>query len=246
MRPIRVAVVDDEPMARVRLQRLLGAHANVEVIGAFASAKAMIDAISAQPVDLLFLDIEMPEMDGFAAIAAIRPPRPAVVFVTAHAQHAVQAFAIEALDYLTKPVSQTRLDASVARAVRALSETARLGDGHPTPERWALTIGRRISLVDVDTLDCAIAQANYVELHSGARRFMVRRTLSAIETELDASRFTRIHRSHLVRNAAVASIEPLAHGRYRVTLTHGVSLVSGRGYRERLRRALGLGPTEER
>ena len=140
------------------------------------------------------------------------------------------------------PISAERLLQAVERAQRALANDAPLAAPPAIPRRLALPIGRRMQMVELDELDCALAQANYVELKVGTRSFVLRDTISGFHARLDPQRFLRIHRSAIVRIDAIREVEPLASGRYRVNLHGGQRLVSGRSYRDALRAALGLAP----
>lgn len=239
MRLLRVAIVDDEALARARLRRLLAADPNLVICGDYECAATLAAGWAGAPADLLLTDIAMPECDGFDALRQLQPPPASVVFVTAYAQHALRAFTIAATDYLLKPVEPERLRETLQRV------RERLRSDVPTPgpryaERLALPIGRRLQLIAVDSIDYVVAQANYVELHAAGRSFVVRKTLTALQTELDPQRFARIHRSLLVRLGGVAEIEPLDSARYRLRLESGATLLSGRGYCEVLRQRFGL------
>lgn len=237
MTPLRIAIVDDEPLARLRLRRLLAAQPGIAAVHDYDSGEALLTAWRDTPADAVFVDVQMPDLDGFAAIAQLPPPRPPIVFVTAHAEHAAQAFEIAATDYLVKPVSAERL-ADTLRRIRERDTPAPARAAYP--QRVALPIGRRIQLVDVDAIDCVLAQANYVEIRVGTRCFVLRKPLTALQQELDPARFARVHRSVLVRIAAVSGIEPLASGRFRLRLADGQMLTTGRSYRDQVRRTFGL------
>lgn len=239
MTPLRIAIVDDEPLARLRLRRLLAAQPGIASVNDYDSGEALLTAWRDMPADVVFVDVQMPDLDGFAAIEQLPPPRPPVVFVTAHAEHAVQAFEIAATDYLVKPVSAERL----ADSLRRIRERIAPAPGRAAyPPRVALPIGRRIQLVDVDAIDCVLAQANYVEIRVGTRCFVLRKPLTVLQQELDPARFARVHRSVLVRIAAVTGVEPLASGRFQLQLAGGQVLTTGRSYREQVRRRFGLAP----
>ncbi len=239
MTPLRIAIVDDEPLARLRLRRLLAAQPAIAAVHDYDSGQALLAAWPSMPADVVFVDVQMPDLDGFAAIERLPPPRPPIVFVTAYAEHAAQAFEIAATDYLLKPVSAGRL----AETLRRVRERGTPAAGRVAyPPRVALPIGRRIQLVDVDAIDCVLAQANYVEIRVGTRCFVLRKPLTALEHELDPARFARVHRSLLVRIAAVSGVEPLASGRFRLRLVGGQVLTTGRSYREQVRRRFGLAP----
>lgn len=240
MNALRVVIADDEPLARLRLRRLLGGVQGVEVVAECASGIEVMQLLPDCPCDLLLLDIQMPGADGFQALEhGVARPR-AVVFVTAYAEHAVRAFDVQAVDYLLKPVSAERLQQALERVQRALAGDLPLAAPVALPRRLALPIGRRMQMVELDELDCALAQANYVELKVGTRSFVLRETISGFHARLDPQRFLRIHRSAIVRIDAIREVEPLASGRYRVNLHSGLRLVSGRSYRDALRAALGL------
>ena len=242
MSALRVVIADDEPLARLRLRRLLGTIPGLEVVAECASGIEVMQLLPDCPCDLLFLDIQMPGADGFQALEHVVARPRAVVFVTAHAEHAVRAFDVQAVDYLLKPISADRLLQALERVQRALASEAAIIATPAIPRRLALPIGRRMQMVELDELDCALAQANYVELKVGARTFVLRETISGFHARLDPQRFLRIHRSAIVRIDAIREIEPLASGRYRVNLHSGQRLVSGRSYRDALRAALGLAP----
>ena len=242
MSTIRVVIADDEPLARLRLRRLLGAIAGIEIVAECASGIEVMQLLPDCPCDLLFLDIQMPGADGFQALEHVVARPRAVVFVTAYAEHAVRAFDVQAVDYLLKPISADRLLQALERVQRALASEAAIIATPAIPRRLALPIGRRMQMVELDELDCALAQANYVELKVGARSFVLRETISGFHARLDPQRFLRIHRSAIVRIDAIREIEPLASGRYRVNLHSGQRVVSGRSYRDALRAALGLAP----
>lgn len=244
MSTIRVVIADDEPLARLRLRRLLGAIAGIDVVAECASGIEVMQLLPDCPCDLLFLDIQMPGADGFQALEHVVARPRAVVFVTAYAEHAVRAFDVQAVDYLLKPISAERLLQAVERAQRALASDAPLAAPPTIPRRLALPIGRRMQMVELDELDCAMAQANYVELKVGARSFVLRETLQGFQARLDPARFLRIHRSTIVRIDAIREVEPLASGRYRIGLHSGLRVVSGRSHRELVRDALGLRDAE--
>lgn len=237
---LRVAIVDDEPLARARLRRLLGLQPGVELAGEYANGHELLAGWPEQPADVLLLDIEMPELDGFSAIARLEPPCPHVVFVTAYAEHAVRAFDVDAADYLVKPVAPDRLERALERVRARRAAVSEPESAAAFPSRLALPLGRRTQLVEVDAIDCVLAQANYVEIHVGSRRFVIRRPLTAMQADLDPRRFVRVHRSALVRVGAVVDVEALPSGRYRLRLAGGGALHSGRSYRDEVRRVFGL------
>lgn len=238
--PLRVLVVDDEPMARARLRRMLGAEHGVHIVGECGNGEDAATALGALKPDVVFLDVQMPGLDGFGALhRASSAWRPHVVFVTAFGEHAIGAFDHGAVDYLLKPFSRERLQRALARA-RVAQRQVRSDAVVGFPERLPVPVRNRLRMVPVQSIDCVIAQLNYVELHVGAERLTLRETLSAMEALLDPRLFARIHRSRIVRIAAVAEIETREPGQYVVRLESGTCLGSGPNYRERVRQAFGL------
>lgn len=231
---LRALVADDEPLARARIRRLLEADGHVEVVAECAGGEDAMAAMRALRPDVAFLDIRMPGADGFQVLARAGGDAH-VVFVTAHAEHAVRAFEAAATDYLLKPLSPQRLAATLQRlrAARALSREV-------YPDRVLVHVGARMQLLPVGAIDCVIAQANYAEVHAGEQRYLLRETLAGLESRLDPAMFVRVHRSRIVRIGAVRDIEQLESGQYLLRLHGGQRLGSGRMYRDRLRAVLGL------
>jgi two-component system, LytTR family, response regulator len=227
---LRIAIADDEPMARLRLRRLLTARTDIEITGEYASGKALLAGVLHDAPDLILLDIEMPAMSGLSVVSQLPQPRPAIVFVTAYSDHAVRAFEIDAVDYLVKPVSAERLQEALARVRRSRLRSAEAA-AVPTDSRIALPIGRRTQLLDPIAVECIVARGNYIEVVTCTRRLELRRSLHWIESRLDASLFVRVHRGCIVRAGAVVETRPLHSGRYELCLTHGARVVTGRSYR---------------
>lgn len=221
---IRTLIVDDEPLARARVRRLLAAAADVEVVGECADGASALATLAAVPVDLVVLDIEMPAADGFAVAGACDA---AVIFVTAHEQHARRAFDADAVDYLLKPLDPDRVGESLARVRRRLE--LRRGT-----RRIPARTGNRIRFVATDDIDWIEAQGNYVALHTARRAELIRDTLSALERSLDPRQFARIHRRLIVRLDRIELLVPHPTGEFTVQLRGGRELLSGRTYRARL------------
>jgi two-component system LytT family response regulator len=249
---IRAVIVDDEPPARRRVRALLAGEHDVEVVAECRDGREALNVTPAAQPDLVFLDVQMPEVDGLAVARGVGRKAggelPLVVFTTAHSQFAVPAFDVEAVDYLLKPFDPDRFRAAVARARERLGEIRR-GAEPPEPvasapgahiDRLPVRIGTRIRLVPVEQIDYCEAEANYVRVHAGGESYLVRETLAGMEAKLDPARFLRIHRSLIVQVARVESLEPLFHGDYLVRLRSGARLTSGRTYRARLHQALHL------
>ena len=244
---MRVVIVDDEDLARARLRRLLGAHADVELVGELGDARRAMTELAALTPDVALLDVRMPGRDGFDVAVALRDRPCAVVFVTAWSDHAVRAFEAGAVDYLLKPVDGERLARALDRARDRLRHAAPASDApppaaeaHATRLRFAVRDGDRLVFVAVADVDAVTASGNYVNLHAGPRAYTMRATLAEIEARLDPGAFVRVHRSVILRAARIAAIAPLFRGEYLITLADGTTFTSARGHRADLRRALGL------
>jgi two-component system LytT family response regulator len=225
---MRVLLVDDEPPARKKLRRLLGAHADVVVVGEAGSGQEAVQALEGAELDVVFLDVQMPDMDGFEVLRRLGgPPRFRPVFVTAHDDFAVKAFEVNALDYLLKPVDAGRFDAMLARAREAMKAEPRGGYA----SRWLVTDKDRSYFVATASVDWIEADRNYVVLHAGGAEHVLRGTLEAFVKTLDPAHFVRISRSHVVRLDAVKEMRPAAHGERQVELRDGASLTWTRRYR---------------
>ncbi len=251
---LRVLVVDDEPIARRGILRLLGQAADVEVVGECGDGATAVAAIAALAPDLVFLDVQMPELDGFGVIDAIGGERmPAVVFVTAFDQHAVRAFDAQAIDYVLKPIdperfaralqrARTRLaqpdDGFVQRVSAALQSLDRDGVKR-YPTRLALRSEGRVRLIDLDAVERIIAAGNYVEVHAGAKPQRLRETMASLEARLDPQRFVRISRAAFVSIAHIREVQPLFNGDFVVLLNSGAQVNGSRRYRAALDVVLG-------
>ena len=238
MPALRAAIIDDEPLARARLSRLLGREHAVDVVAEFGDGESAIEGLGTLAVDVIFVDVRMPELDGFAMLDRLRlQPRPLVVFVTAYSEHAVQAFDTQAVDYLVKPVAPDRLHESVQRVRKQLA--TRAGEAR-YPDRLAVPDGPRVRLVPVRDIECVLAQGNYVELRADGRGLLLRETMVSIESRLDPKLFLRVHRSRIVRIDLIEQVEVHGAGQYVMRMRSGFRITSGRSYRAALRKALGL------
>ncbi|HUF71137.1 MAG TPA: LytTR family DNA-binding domain-containing protein [Longimicrobiales bacterium] len=237
--------MDDEPHARDKLCRYLAEDPRVAVVGQAGDGVSAVALVEELRPDLIFLDIQMPEMDGFDVLEALDlDPMPRIVFVTAHDAHAVQAFEVEALDYLLKPVDHGRFVEAVGRAVASIQGTG--PDPHPLKvldalpgerrrlERFLVRGRGRMQFVAVADVDWIGAAGNYVELHVGEATHLVRGTLQALEHRMPEATFARIHRSTIVNLDRVAELHPWSHGDLQVVLHDRTELRLSRRYRDRL------------
>lgn len=254
MTPIRAIIVDDEPPARRRIRRLLADRPAYEVVEECASGAAAVEAVRRHRPQLLFLDVQMPGLDGFGVLSALGPGVvPAVVFVTAYDEYAVAAFEAHALDYLLKPFDDERFEEALRRAelrlrerragalrakLLALLETT--SDASRSEPPFAVRKHDRILLVEVDEVDWIEAAGDYVRLHTGDASHLVRSTLHEVEDRLDPERFLRVHRSAIVRADRIRDLRPRSHGDYTLVLRDGTEVRMSRTYRERVRAALDL------
>jgi two-component system LytT family response regulator len=227
-RRLRVAVIDDERPARRRLERLLAVAEEVELAGSWASTEDALHGLDHEGVDAVFLDIEMPGRSGLELARVLRERAVAVVFVTAHAQHAAEAFDLEAVDYLTKPFEDARFD-------RALDKLRRgLGSSAPRMARLPVDMGGRVRLVDLEAIECIESSDKHVVVHTPRESMAGRSSLAALEARLDPGAFARVHRRFIVRIAAIAELGRAFHGDWLVTLKSGRQLMLSRRYRDRL------------
>lgn len=244
--PARVLVVDDEPHARDKLRRYLADDTRVRWVGEAGDGVSAVARIEDLRPDVVLLDVQMPEMDGFDVLAALEGDRlPAVVFVTAHDEHAVRAFEVQAVDYLLKPVDRARFTDAVGRALAAggsSRDVQRVLDAlpeRPPLTRFLVRSRGRMHLVPVADVDWIGAAGNYVELHVGEATHLVRGTLQALEERLPSARFARIHRSTIVNLDRIAVLHPWSHGDVQVELHDGTELRLSRRYRDRLEETFG-------
>ncbi|MCI0746982.1 MAG: LytTR family DNA-binding domain-containing protein [Verrucomicrobia subdivision 3 bacterium] len=250
---IRALIVDDEPLARERLASLLSGDADVEVVGQCANGVEALSAIQEKTPDLVFLDVQMPELDGFGVLAALEgEKRPAVIFVTAHDRFALKAFEVHAIDYLLKPFDRERFQKALQRAKEQL-QTRQAGEvdsrlaallaslkaESKTPDRIPVKGSGRVILVKTSDIDWIEAADNYVNLHTGKEAHLHRETMAAMEEKLPAGKFMRISRSAIVNVDRIKELQPMFHGDYTVILQNGTRLTLSRGYREALHQLLG-------
>lgn len=252
---LRVVFVDDEPLAREALRRALALVPDCVVVGEASHGAQAIDLVRSQRPDVLLLDIQMPELDGFAVLDTLGEALPpAVIFVTAYDVHAVRAFQAHAVDYLLKPFDESRLATAMDRArqrVRAERHSAEsvaerlelllssLVTPEPILERFVVRVGSRSIVVPVADVDYIEAADNYACLRVGTQRHFIRETMRALDARLDRTQFARIHRSTIVNLRRVQELKVLPSGDYEVLLTTGTKLTLSRSWRESFEQRLG-------
>ena len=253
MKKIRTLIVDDEPLARRGIRAQLKEEADIEIIAECGNGRDAVALLEEQKPDLVFLDVQMPELDGFGVIEAIGVERlPTVIFVTAYDKYALRAFEVHALDYLLKPFDPERFTTALQRA-RAQIEHKHISDlsdrlqdliddlkaGPKYAERIVIKSAGRIFFLGIEEIDYIEAADNYVRLHAGRASHLLRETMSGIEKRLDPARFMRVHRSTIINVRRIKELHALFHGEYEITLLDGTRLTSGRGYRDRLQELFG-------
>jgi len=246
---MRIIVAEDEPLARTRIVRLLKSDPQIEIVAQCATGLDTLQAIRRKRPDLIFLDVQMPEMDGFEVLAALEKKEiPYVIFVTAFEQYALRAFELYALDYLLKPFNEARLLKALTRARNEIERTkqgeiharllALLEEFRARPKqisRIVIKEDSRAWLLKVDDIDWIKAEAKYVRIRCGKKTHLVRRSLVQLESDLDPAMFVRVHRSFIVNLERVKEIETLASGEIRIQMQDGTLLPVSRSYRKNLR-----------
>lgn len=244
---IRAIVVDDEPVARSHLRALLEDRGDMQVIDECGDGRTAVERIRALVPDLVLLDVQMPELDGLGVVRAVGPDRmPPVVFVTAHDQHAVDAFEVHALDYVLKPVHRERFNGAIDRVVSLIRSGTAASRSRPLtevldrmsssgPERIAVKSGDRVLYLRVADIDWIEAADDLVRLHVGKTVHDHRATMAQIEQRLPASKFIRIHRSTIVNIERIREFQPWFQGDWILVLADGTRLQSGKSYRRRIR-----------
>jgi two-component system, LytTR family, response regulator len=246
MSTVKALIVEDERLAANALHRLLLNDTQVHVIGIAADGKTAVNKIQTLKPDIVFLDIEIPEMNGFDVIDAVGIDNmPIVIFVTAYDKYTLRAFEVHALDYLLKPFEEGRLSATLERAKRELEfrrtyQRTKLGGLMDSVaerrglKRFPIKSGGRTVFLQLEEIDYLEAAGNYVRLHIGGQEYLTRDTMSSFESKLSDSDFVRIHRSVIVNRKRIKELRPWFTGEYVVILTTGKELTLSRGYRDRL------------
>jgi two-component system LytT family response regulator len=250
---IRALIVDDEPLARRGLLRLLKNDPGMEFVGECGDGAGALSAILDKKPDLVLLDVQMPEMDGFEVVRRIGPERmPALIFVTAYDRYALRAFETNAIDYLLKPVAQGRFERALVRAKQRIAEKSKddvvrrliatleqMKRNDEYLARLPVSQNGRILFVNTEEIDWIEANGNYARLHVGPRTHEIRETLNALEHKLNPRDFQRIHRSAIVNVHMIKEIQPWFHGYHLILLQHGQELRMSR-YQSATARQLGL------
>ena len=252
-RNIRALVVDDEPLARDMIREMLAEDSDVEIVAECANGREAVDTIKSQRPDLVFLDIQMPELGGFEVLESLDPQStPYVIFVTAYDQYAVGAFEVHAFDYLLKPFDHERFDAAWQRVkdqikldqtgerdrhILALLEELKSGPRHL--ERLVIKNGGRVFFLNVQDVHCIESEGNYVRVYDNQKGYLLRETISSLEEQLDPRQFRRIHRSAIVKIDRIKEMQPWFHGEYRIIMENGKELTLSRNYRANFQGAVG-------
>lgn len=256
---VRALIVDDEPLARQRLRTLLKGEPDIEVVGECSDGEEAVAAVRELRPDLLFLDVQMPVLDGFGVLEALGPEQlPAVIFVTAYDTYAIRAFEVNALDYLLKPFDRDRFRKALQRARAQITKepSAMTGDqlgalledihperaatgGRPPLERLVIKSSGRVFFLRAEEIDWIEAAGNYLRLHVGNDMHLLRDTMNNLEARLHPDKFLRIHRSTMVNLERVKELQPWFHGDYKVILLDGTELTLSRSYRPKLKNLLG-------
>lgn len=248
MKSLQLLIVDDEPLIRSGIRNDLLGMPSVHVAGESGSVAEAVEAIRNNRFDLVLLDVQMPDGTGFDVIREVGPRHmPAVVFVTAYDQYAIQAFKVNAVDYLLKPFDDIRLRESIERARERMAgpidlmrhlETLLEAQGERWVQRLVVRTTDRFDFVPVETIDWIESANNYAMLHCRSKDYLHAETLTALERVLDPAKFTRIHRSHIVNVSRIAGINSIAGGVYEIELQGGARVGTGRQYSERVRKLL--------
>jgi two-component system LytT family response regulator len=258
---IRAVIVDDEPAARDVVRTMLGSYDAIDVVGEAGNGFDAVRIVQSERPDLLFLDVQMPDRDGFGVLDALGDDVPrAVVFVTAHDAHAIRAFEVHALDYVLKPFGRPRFDAAVERAVERLrgmdalrlartlesmaedrrTASAPRGEVALANQRIGVRLGPKLTVVDIASIDWVEADGDYARIHAGRASHLVSQRMHALERHLEPFGFVRVHRSLIVNRERVHEMHREADGSGVLVLTTGVRLRVARGRWDALERALGV------
>ncbi|HEU4797102.1 MAG TPA: LytTR family DNA-binding domain-containing protein [Pyrinomonadaceae bacterium] len=251
---IRTLIIDDVSLARERLKRCLASDPEIEIVGECDNGQKAVADIRSLAPDLIFLDVQMPALDGFGVLEALKGQRaPEVVFVTAYDEYAIQAFDVNALDYLLKPVDCERLSIAVERAKSRLAQSTRddrldhrframledIKTGSKYVKRLTIKLTGRTILLPTDEIDWIETHGNYLKVHAGRESHLIRGTMQALETKLDPEKFVRVHRSVIVNVEKIKEMYPRSNGDQDLVLRNGQQLMLSRNYRDKFFAVLG-------
>ena len=253
MTDVRVIVADDEPLVRRGLRTFIAAAPGLTVVGEARNGPEAVALIRAERPDIAFLDVQMPELDGFGVLDALEgEPLPVVVFVTAYDEYAIRAFDVHAVDYLLKPFDEDRFRVALGRARSRLGERraesldqrleavlAELRAREQYVDRLLVKNDGRVTVLQVEDVDWIEAADNYARVHTARGRFLIREPIKTLERKLNPRHFARVHRSAIVNLARVRELQPLFGGEYVIILSTGAKLTLSRGYRDAFRDRLG-------
>ncbi|HTA41517.1 MAG TPA: LytTR family DNA-binding domain-containing protein [Bryobacteraceae bacterium] len=240
----KALIVDDERLSRERIRRLLAFEPECELIGECVNGAEAVRVLETERPDIVFLDVQMPEMDGFEVVRAIEQTQPLIIFTSAYDEYALRAFEVHAFDYLLKPFDRRRFRESIQRARTRLEERSIVPERRPavkTADRVAVRSNGRVVFLKVSDIDWIEASDNYICLHVGKDTHVVRETMNELERRLDPALFIRVHRSAIVNLDRVKELQPWFRGDYRVVLNDGTELTLTKTHRERLESQLLLG-----
>lgn len=251
---IRVLIVDDEPLARRGVRSRLRKHSDIEIVAECATGRAAVAAIRERAPDLVFLDVQMPHMNGFEVLRILEHDKiPAVIFLTAYDQYALEAFSVHALDYLLKPIDDARFESALLHAretirnhdlpdfekrIRELVKNSGGCEAVRYETRFSVRTGQRIVVVLVSDIDWIEACGDYVTLHAGNRTHLLRQTMNKMESQLDPGRFLRIHRSTIVQTSRIRELVALDNREFLLRLSDGKELKTSRSYSEQIEKWL--------
>jgi two-component system, LytTR family, response regulator len=251
---IRTLIIDDVPLARDRLKRCLAPDPDIEIVGECDNGEKAVADIRSLAPDLIFLDVQMPALDGFGVLEALKKERmPAVIFVTAYNEYAIQAFEVNALDYLLKPVDCERLNKAVERAKTRLAQLSRddhfdtrvramledIKTGSKFIKRLTIKLTGRTILLPIDEIDWIETHGNYMKVYAGSESHLIRATMQSLETKLNPEKFVRVHRSVIVNVEKIKEIYPRSNGDQDLVLQNGRQLMLSRNYRDKFFALLG-------
>ncbi|HEX3438355.1 MAG TPA: response regulator [Pseudacidobacterium sp.] len=251
MIPLRILIIDDEPAIRTGIRRLLSSVPDASITGECANASDAIGEIQRGQANLVLLDIHLPDASGLDVVRTVGPQQmPLTVFVTAYDEHAIEAFELNALDYLLKPLDEEHLERALGRARERLTwgqqthltqrlEMLLANYRSQEPQRFAVRKTNHFEFVAAESIEWIESADNYVELHCGNKTHLLNETMSNMERLLDPKKFLRIHRRYIVSVARILAIHPLAAGAYEIEMQHGGRLTSGRNFSAVIRQLIG-------